>query len=369
MGGIAERCYTFIISSIRGILSMAQQRRNSKGLQLLALAITVFVMASPSFADETEKVTVYNFSRAESDLQMKGYIKLAGGVGKLHHMRELYSVEPDEQTTIRGNRDTLYSMGVFDLTTPFTISKPESPDRFQSMMLVNQDHSIPPAEHGGGDFTLTREKIGSRYVMVLFRTFANPNDPEDVKAAHALQDSIKIKQDAQGKFEIPNWDEESLIKIRKSINEIAALSVTDFAGYFGVKDELDPIKHLLGTAYGWGGNPKEAAMYVNGVPEKNDGTTPYVLDVKDVPVDGFWSITVYNADGFFEKNELSAYLFNNVTAEPNDDGSFTIHFGGDHKNKNYLPITKGWNYVVRLYQPRKEVIDGTWKFPDVVPVK
>jgi hypothetical protein len=39
------------------------------------------------------------------------------------------------------------------------------------------------------------------------------------------------------------------------------------------------------------------AMYLNVTPSKNDGTTIYKLNVKDVPVDGFWSITVYNAEG------------------------------------------------------------------------
>ena len=45
-------------------------------------------------------------------------------------------------------------------------------------------------------------------------------------------------------------------------------------------------------------------------------------------------------------------------------GSVTIHFGGDPKAPNYLPITPGWNYVVRMYQPKKEVLDGSWTFPD-----
>ncbi|MGA3318549.1 MAG: DUF1214 domain-containing protein [Candidatus Korobacteraceae bacterium] len=51
--------------------------------------------------------------------------------------------------------------------------------------------------------------------------------------------------------------------------------------------------------------------------------------MKDVPVDGFWSVTVYNVQGFMEKNDKNAYLFNSVTAKRNDDGSITIHFGGD----------------------------------------
>ena len=36
-----------------------------------------------------------------------------------------------------------------------------------------------------------------------------------------------------------------------------------------------------------------------------------------------------------------------------------------HNEINCLPIMDGWNYIVRLYQPRKEIIDGTWTFPNV----
>ena len=80
-------------------------------------------------------------------------------------------------------------------------------------------------------------------------------------------------------------------------------------------------------------------------------------------------MTVYNAKGFMEENSLNAYSVNNVTAEKNADGTVTIHFGGDPKSTNYLPITPGWNYVVRMYQPKKEVLDGSWTFPDPQPVK
>ena len=51
------------------------------------------------------------------------------------------------------------------------------------------------------------------------------------------------------------------------------------------------------------------------------------------------------------------------------DGAVTIHFGGDPGASNYLPITKGWNYAVRLYQPKREIIDGKWRFPEAQPMK
>ena len=85
-----------------------------------------------------------------------------------------------------------------------------------------------------------------------------------------------------------------------------------------------------------------------------------------VAVDGFWSITLYNAEGYLVKNDLDAYSFNTTTAKKNADGSVTIQFGGcDGKTPNCLPIMPGWNYTVRLYRPRKEILDGTWKFPEV----
>lgn len=71
--------------------------------------------------------------------------------------------------------------------------------------------------------------------------------------------------------------------------------------------------------------------------------------VKDVPVDGFWSVSLYNAQGFFQKNSRDAYSVNNITGKKSDDGTITIQFGGcDGKSSNCLPIMPGWNYTVRL---------------------
>ena len=55
---------------------------------------------------------------------------------------------------------------------------------------------------------------------------------------------------------------------------------------------------------------------------------------------------------------------NNKTATPNADGSYTIHFGGDPEAINFIPLTEGWNYTVRMYEPRQEILDGEWTFPE-----
>jgi hypothetical protein len=167
---------------------------------------------------------------------------------------------------------------------------------------------------------------------------------------------------------VPQWDAASQNKARQALITLGSLGGT--ATMFGRKDEVDPVSFLIGSAGGWGGNPPSAAVYNGVFPKENDGKTAHRLTVKNVPVDGFWSISVYNEKGFFEKNDLNAYSLNNLTAKPNADGSFTIQFGGDPKSaQNYLPITPNWNYTVRLYRPRKEVIDGTWVFPVAQPVK
>ena len=136
----------------------------------------------------------------------------------------------------------------------------------------------------------------------------------------------------------------------------------------GRRDEVDPIRHLIVTATGWGLNPDKDAIYLNVTPKRNDGKTIHTLTVKGVPVDGFWSISLYNAQGYFEKNAADAYSLNNITAKKNPDASVTVQFGGcDGKVANCLPTLPGWNYMVRLYRPRAEILNGKWKLPEAQP--
>jgi hypothetical protein len=322
---------------------------------------TVLTLCLASTAAGGEIVHALNYIRAESDMQFKSYAAKAGGVGKMVHLREPYSVE--DQITIRGNRDTLYSAGVYDLSEPVTIVMPDSPDRFQSLLVIDQDHFNPVLKNGGGETTLSLDFVGTRYAMVLIRTFCDPNRPEDMKKAHVLQDAIQVKQSSPGKLALPDWDQASLVETRKALNSLA-MKAGGFANGFGPRGLVDPTEHLLASAAGWGGNPQRGAMYFGVAPEKNDGKTAYTLTMpKDVPVQAFWSVSIYNQDGFFEKNELDAYSYNSVTAKPNEDGSVTIHFGGDPSQPNFLPLTKGWNYLVRCYLPGWQIIEGNWTPP------
>jgi len=338
----------------------------SLGLSLLSLVAAG--AQSPSPAGNTIPVTVDNFPRAESDLYMGNGVK-DGSFGKFVHKRVPADIE--HQLVIRMNRDTLYSSAVFDLDAgPVTITLPDAGKRFMSLQVINEDHYAPMVVYAPSEVTLTKDTVGTRYVMAAVRTLVDPADAKDVEQVHALQDAIKVSQPGgPGKFDVPKWDQASQKKIRDALLVLGA-STNGFMNAFGTKEEVDPIAHLIGTAMGWGGNPEKDATYLAVTPARNDGKTVYKLAVKDVPVDGFWSVTVYNAKGYFEKNKYNAYSLNNITAKKEPDGSIDIQFGGcDGKISNCLPIMPGWNYTVRLYRPREEILNGGWKFPDAQPVK
>ena len=92
--------------------------------------------------------------------------------------------------------------GVFDLTSPLTITLPDPGERYLSLQIVNQDHSMPASLYGPEKVTLTMENVGTRYVMLAIRIFADPNDPADMKIAHDLQDAVIVEQADMGKLEL-----------------------------------------------------------------------------------------------------------------------------------------------------------------------
>lgn len=331
---------------------------------LLTTTVSAETAQAPIKQEQTANiVTTKNFVRAETDMQMKGYIDNFDCFGKFHHNREMYDVT--KQITIRPNTDTMYSFGIFDLSEPLELQMPKT-DRYQSAMIVNQDHSLVAVY--GGDYTLTEKKIGTKYVFIILRTFVDPNDKSDLAKAHAVQDEVKISQKSIGTFKVPAWDKESLEKKRKELVEIGEL-LPNTEGMFGKKETLNPVIHLIGTAYGWGGLPEADASYDITSVEKNDGKTVHSLTVKDVPVDGFWSATVYNKDGYFDINDRGIYSINSKTAKPDTDGSVTIQFGECKDVKNCLEIMDGWNYTIRMYRPQESILNGSWVFPKPTPKK
>lgn len=310
-------------------------------------------------------VVIGNFTRAATDIELAKYVSLAGGVNSFFHFRDPGDV--DNQPTIRMNFDTLYSAAVVDISKGATLMLPEVGDRYMSAMIVNQDHYINDVFHGAGTYTLDTDTFDTPYVIVLMRTLVDASDPDDVAAVHAIQDQMTVEAASSRPFILPDYDEEGYEALVAALNGLLAFMV-DSSGAFGSKDEVDPINHLINTAIGWGGLPEAEAFYDGADPRLPVGE--YKIEVPaEVPVEAFWSVSLYNKNGFFEKNDRNAYNVNSVMGTQNDDGSMTIHLGGCEDDRvNCLPLVEGWNYVVRMYRPDASIIDGSWTFPTVVPM-
>lgn len=309
-------------------------------------------------------VTIDNFARAATDIEFDKYVQLAGGINKFYHFREPTPV--DNQPTIRMNRDTLYSTAVVDISEGATLTLPEVGERYMSAMIVNQDHYINEVFHGGGTYTLDMDTFDTPYVIVYMRTLVDADDPEDVAAVSAIQDRMKIEAVASNPFTLPDYDEDAYQALIERLSALLPFA-GGIKGTFGTRESVIPVRHLIGTAAGWGGLPETEAMYPSNVPNLPVGE--YKIEVPaEVPVGAFWSVSLYNAAGFFEKNDIDGYVINSIMGERNDDGSMTVHFGGCNDGRvNCLPVMDGWNYIVRLYQPGPEILDGSWTFPDVEP--
>jgi hypothetical protein len=305
-------------------------------------------------------VNVDNFARAETDMYFGMFVK-GGALGRFFHFRE---PPPVVGPGVRPNRDTLYSQAVFDLDAgPVTITLPNARSRFMSMTVIDEDHYVPEVVYCPGDYTYTREQLGTRYLFAWVRTLVNPAEAQDLRQVHALQDAIGVTQPrGPGRFEVPAWDQTRQRTVRDALLALHS-TLPDLRRASGRRGEVDPVRHLIATAAGWGLSPDKDAVYLNVTPSNNDGTGIYRLTLKEeVPVDGFWSISVYDAKGHFVKNAFDAYTLNNTTANKDENGTVTIQFGGcDGSRPNCLPIFPGWNYTVRLYRPRPAVLDGTWR--------
>ena len=134
-----------------------------------------------------------------------------------------------------------------------TVALPDAGKRFMSLMVINQE-----TVYTLGDYTYTREQIGTGYLFIAVRTLVDPADPEDVKQAQALQDANKVSQPGgPGTFEAPNWDKASQDKVRDALlvlNETLPVRGMSVAGRKrSTRSGTDRNRGVLGLEPGQGG--------------------------------------------------------------------------------------------------------------------
>ena len=228
------------------------------GASLLAFVVLVAASRTVQAEDLSLTVTADNFVREESDLYFSRVVR-DGGFGAFFHSREPTPI--DKQTVIRMNCDTLYSGAVFDLAAgPVTIILPDAGRRFMSLQIIDEDQYTHEVDYKPGGHIFTKLGIGTRYMLAGVRVLFNPNDPKDIAAVHALQNAIKVEQQGgPGSFEVPHWDLTSQNKVRDALLTLAS-TLADTKDMFGSKGQVDPVRHLIGAASAWGGNPEKDAL-------------------------------------------------------------------------------------------------------------
>lgn len=310
-------------------------------------------------------VTQENYCRAETDRAFASGLKAAGGVNRWLHFRNLTPL--DQQTVVRMNKDTLYSVALVDTAKGATLTVPQMPEgRYFSVLLVDNDHYAPGVIYEAGTHELPQD---TKYLSLLVRIhLRNPDDPADIALVNSLQDQFVITAESADPFPEPKWDKKTHEKLTKQFNAEFATYDKYPDNWMGPRGQVNEQTRHLACAGAWGLFPNKDAVYINyngKLPADRCHRATYTVPDNT----GFWSITVYGADGYIKSTNSVLNQFNTTF---NDDGTFTVYFGpkeacGDVPNR--LDVTEGWNFLMRVYRPGESVLDGSYKLPDAVLVE
>ncbi|MNX89926.1 hypothetical protein D3C86_1219550 [compost metagenome] len=191
-------------------------------------------------------------------------------------------------------------------------------------------------------------------------------DALDPQIQAALQ---KVPKDAQA---LMTW------KVPTLAREVNGWSMnTDTMGVYGNYY----LKRAIVTQVGLGANLPEDAIYPLNIGDSNgkplDGANKYVLHFskgETPPVNAFWSITLYDPQGFQVGNSLNRFAVSSwMPFKHNVDGSLDLYFQNESPGKdleaNWLPAPKGsFNLTMRLYGPKAEALNGQWNPPAIKPM-
>jgi len=171
------------------------------------------------------------------------------------------------------------------------------------------------------------------------------------------------------------WADFASLKKRVETGEVGSGDV------FGTREHLknNYLYRMGGAVMGiWGNSAQEAiypSYFVDADGQKLDGTHRYTLHFapgKLPPVNSFWSLTMYELpESLLVANPINRYLLNSPMLPDfarDADGGITFYIQHDSPGKakepNWLPAPKGqFSMVMRLYRPKPEALDGTWKLP------
>jgi len=217
----------------------------------------------------------------------------------------------------------------------------------------------------------------------------NPPNEADYPTVHRLQ---RVGIDAGQSFDlaavpaaIGSAFERATADAKKALAEEARKSSGEAGWAYRINGGAYGVDYMFRAAiafFGLGYNLPQDAVYPSLANDSQgrplDGNNAYVLHFdkgKLPPVGAFWSVTAYDAEGYFIPNALGRQAIGDRDKLiPNPDGSLDLYMqasspGGD-KESNWLPVAKApFNLLMRLYWPKAELLDGSWTPPPVKRVE
>ena len=305
---------------------------------LLATTMTAVCFSTSALASPTI-VTQDNFPQAYTNMRFGAILKNSGGVNKFFTMPVPSSI-PAEQFVVRMNRDTPYSVSVFDMTGDVYITIPKT-DKYATLQVVDENHETQRMVYGPGRYKLTAK---TDYAFIIYRAL----DGDTRK-------NLVVEATSAKPFKVKEWDMKSFHAVDKAGNLDFSDGYDQSKAFGNTESGQTPYMNYVGSAGGWGGAMVEDNIYQTSQYFSTDGC--YETTFVDPKAKFFWSTTVYNGDGRMF-NDI-ANISSEMNPKKNADGTYTLRFGCDAMENN-IPIVQGnttgkFNVLMRHYGPSKEV--------------
>jgi hypothetical protein len=192
----------------------------------------------------------------------------------------------------------------------------------------------------------------------LIRIGSETGSIEEDAVIAKLQEKIVINANSAKPFTPIKYDQASYEATHKSLLAEFTTGKHDPKTMFNVKGVANEESRQVGAAIGWGGGQVVDNQW-SMRPDSTDFSCQSTTFADPKNIGGFWSITVYNKDGFlFAKSNMNSYK-----AVANEDGTYTVRFGcdGQENNLDIKNETGAWNVIMRAYLPSELVQSGQWQ--------
>jgi hypothetical protein len=328
----------------------------------------------------------------------------------------------DMRVVVRPNFDTLYSSAWLDLTKePVVVSVPDTGGRYYLLPMLDMwtdydavhkiqaGHKITPLSRWGKEPEPVTVKIDPNVdmstppkkqvdTMPAGKFFAYAAELLKLHSPHITDQPIivelrKIGFEAGKSFDLGKADptvKKALKNVPEDAQKLMAWKVPTLArvvNYWSMNTDTIGVygnyylKRAIVSQLGLGANLPEDAIYPLNLSDSEgqplDGANKYTIHFDKgatPPVNAFWSITLYDPEGFQVANTLNRFAVSSwMPFNYNPDGSLDLYFQnerpGNDKEANWLPAPKGpFNLTMRLYAPRGDSLMGKWNPPPVVKI-